>query len=350
MAQDQRSDRGEVQRQQSEHSPVREPVTSEGDRDADGDEDRGQQPQAGDAAPHGSRSCRRSHNVTWAGCMGVEHDRAELGADGLQVDLLAEAARERLKGERRVVPASVEAAVDDGLDAAAEGPEQSGNRQRGRRDGQVGLAGQRLDGQPEQQHGDQVDDRKRRGERRVDQRAVDDDVDVVEPVPQDCARDRHRHGHQADGGQRVAEVDCSRARVGGGLDEDRCGQERQKDRDRPGQPLQLLALLAARVEVAHHQGCAAEPDAKHEQGQTRCHHRCDQFRGRDADRVRDMGVLHRSRRGQPCRRPVLPTTAPTARRPAATGATAGARRGTAAAGKSRPGRVPPTRSTLSPTP
>jgi hypothetical protein len=60
---------------------------------------------------------------------GLVHDRQQLAAEGVEVDLVAQAGGERLDGLDGVVLAAVEAPVHDLLDAAAGRLEQGGHGQ-----------------------------------------------------------------------------------------------------------------------------------------------------------------------------------------------------------------------------
>ena len=55
---------------------------------------------------------RRSQSETWAGWTVSRDDAAQVGAERLEVDLVAQPGAERLQRARRVVAAAVEAAVD----------------------------------------------------------------------------------------------------------------------------------------------------------------------------------------------------------------------------------------------
>src|SRR5258708_29966380 len=73
-------------------------------------------------------------------------DRAdELGADGIEVDLVAQLDAERVERARGVVARAIEAAVDRVLDATAQPLEQGETPKRGRRDRELRPAGQRAE-------------------------------------------------------------------------------------------------------------------------------------------------------------------------------------------------------------
>ena len=73
------------------------------------------------------------------------------------------------------------------LDAAAQRREQGGDGQRRDHDRQRRLrdAGQRAEQPLQEHHAAEVDQRQQRGQRGVDQRLADDDVDVPQPIAQD---------------------------------------------------------------------------------------------------------------------------------------------------------------------
>ena len=128
-----------------------------------------------------------------ARCRGRPSRRSVLSAS--RSSSCAQPSGERLEGAGGVVPATVEAAVDDGLDAgraaAGTGRRRPGSRRRrpGRSRRSAGAAATRSSSTEHE-----VRRHQGRGERAVDQGAVDDQVDVVEPVAQDrdAGRDRQR--------------------------------------------------------------------------------------------------------------------------------------------------------------
>ena len=166
------------------------PVTTTPTNGAD---DREPQP-PGDPAGHRSLL---SHSETWAGWTVSATTPRRSAAERLEVELVAQPPAERLERPRRVVAAAVEAPVHDRLDARPRRAEQRRHRERRGRDREAGLA----DREPDQQHEPEVRAAERRGQRAVDQRAPDHQVDVVEPVAQDRDAGRHRQrgeGEQAD--------------------------------------------------------------------------------------------------------------------------------------------------------
>ena len=93
-----------------------------------------------DQAAHGRLRAPGSQRTTCVGWTVSRTAAQQVGADGVEVDLVPQPARELVQGPGGVVPAAVEAAVDQGLDPAAGRPEQRGDRQGGAGDGEVGLA------------------------------------------------------------------------------------------------------------------------------------------------------------------------------------------------------------------
>ena len=110
-----------------------------------------------------------------------EHRAGRLGRRAPRAQLLEEA----LDRPQARVAGAVEAAVDEQLHPRSQRPEEQRDGERRRRRGQR-RAGADRDPDPER---DRREDRgQRRAQRDVDQRAVDQPVDLVEPVAQD--RDR----------------------------------------------------------------------------------------------------------------------------------------------------------------
>ncbi|HVF78545.1 MAG TPA: hypothetical protein VNA28_09625 [Solirubrobacteraceae bacterium] len=177
----------------------------------------------------------------------LRDDRAQLAAKGIEVDLVAQARAEGRQRAGRVVALAVEATIDERLDAASGRPEQCCHRERGAGDRQSRALSQRRQHQPEQQHQSEVGARERQRQHAVDERAVDDDVDVVQAVAQDRHARRERDRRQRE--QRQQEhVVAPRCRAGRGQGEPGTGDDRGV-----GEPLELLALDAARPAHAHDQ-------------------------------------------------------------------------------------------------
>ena len=95
-----------------------------------------------------------------------------------------------------------------------------------------------------------IDDRDKRGKSAVNERAVDDQVDLIEPVLEDGDRNRSGDGQQHDGDDQIVERQL-------GL-EDRhkalhC-REQAHEGDRGNEPFQLQPLLGTGSPVPHNQG------------------------------------------------------------------------------------------------
>src|SRR5438105_409949 len=103
----------------------------------------------------------------------------------VEVHLVADGPTERSQNSGRIISTTVESSVNQTLDALAQRLEQRGNRERRPDDGQVGgLAGNGADKLLEKDNTEEVDRDERCGERAVDQRAPNDQVDVVQAIPQ----------------------------------------------------------------------------------------------------------------------------------------------------------------------
>ncbi len=119
-------------------------------------------------------------------------DSSQIAVERVEVDLLAEPSAEGLEHARAAVAAAVEAPIDRAQDPAAGEAEERGDSERRAGDSQAGVRRERGEGELEQEHGGEVGAGQHRRQRPVDQRAVDDHVDVVEAV----AKDRDRRGHR----------------------------------------------------------------------------------------------------------------------------------------------------------
>ena len=125
-----------------------------------------------------------------------------------QIHLVAQARRERLERALGVVLAPEEAAVDRRLDARSGRAEQSRDGEGRAGDREARVAGDSTQQQLQEQHAAQVGGGEDRGQRAVDQRAVDHDVDVVQAVAQDRVADRDRQCREGGLGERGDQV-CS---------------------------------------------------------------------------------------------------------------------------------------------
>src|SRR5215212_9992995 len=109
----------------------------------------------------------------------------QLVAQRLEVRLLPQLGAESGQGLRRIVLVAVEAAIDEALDAPPQRVEQGRYGQRGSDDGDLrSLPGEGAEDVLQGDHAAEVEEDQRCGERTVDEGAVDDEVYVVEPIPQ----------------------------------------------------------------------------------------------------------------------------------------------------------------------
>ena len=162
----------------------RDQVDHEPDRDQhDADDDGGVEqalPRHDASLPQPERHVRRLHRVA--------HDVLQVGAQQVELDLLAQPRAERLQRALRVVAAPVEAPVDEPLDAAAQRQEQRGHDERRAGDRQVRAAGERREHRLPREHEPGVRRAEQHRQQAVDERARDQQVDVEQPVAQDPDR------------------------------------------------------------------------------------------------------------------------------------------------------------------
>ena len=104
---------------------------------------------------------------------------------------VADLVLERAHAPHPVVARPAEASVDDILDAPPEGKEPDGDDERRHRRDPFGAAADE-DAQPDRQACERAHEQG--GQRHVDERAVDETLDRVEPVPGHGNSDRDRHG------------------------------------------------------------------------------------------------------------------------------------------------------------
>src|SRR5215204_5867479 len=124
------------------------------------------------------------------------HDFDEVVTQGVKVRLVSKLGREGLQRLYRIVLPTVEAAVDQALDAAPQRVEESGYRQCGGHHHELGaLAGQSAEEHLEHDDAAEVQARQHHGERTVDEGTVYDEVYVVEVVAQDRYAHRNRQAH-----------------------------------------------------------------------------------------------------------------------------------------------------------
>ncbi len=138
------------------------------------------------------RDVRRLHGL-------LDHGQ-EVVRERAEIDVVPQARREVLERFGRVVFVAVETAIDRALDPAAERLKQRRDRQCRHDQRQRGALRRECTGDLLQQdYAPEVDGAKYGRERAVDQRTIDDDVDIEEPVAQngDGERERERERNQA---------------------------------------------------------------------------------------------------------------------------------------------------------
>src|SRR5579875_724850 len=181
---------------------------------------------------------------------GVLDDSEHIVGQRLQVDLISEVSAERAEDARRVVLAAIKAPVDEALDTGAPGIEESGDAKSGDSDGNLRvLAG---DGAEDCLDGDDTEDvdaDQRDGERHVDQRVIDEGVDLPQPVTKNSNRkgDGDKEKGQTDrrGNDEIEQNGANGAgqkpwiRAGHGCHRKSADKGDQAEHD----PLGLLALL-----------------------------------------------------------------------------------------------------------
>jgi hypothetical protein len=140
---------------------------------------------------------------------------------------------EALDLSQAFVPGSIEAAVHEDLDPRSQRPEEQDDhqRRRGRRE-----RGTRADRHAQCQRDRREGRRERRGQGDVDQRAVDQPVDLVEAVAHHRHRDRNRYRGQSDDGGDHGR----RALAAGDRALDQAGHDRGRNQQRrEREPLEL---------------------------------------------------------------------------------------------------------------
>ena len=153
--------------------------------------ERDPQPEQPPREPRRGHRWLLSHSETCAGWT-VSATTPRRSRQRLEVDLVAQPAAERLERlRRRRSGGGRSGGRPTAWMRVRSRAEQRRHRQRRDRDREARLP----DREPEQQHEAEVGAAQRRRQRAVDQRAVDDDVDVEQPVAQD--RDPHRDRHRA---------------------------------------------------------------------------------------------------------------------------------------------------------
>ena len=121
-------------------------------------------------------------------------------------------------------------------------------------------ARQRANRRLQEDHAAEVDQRQQHGQRRVDQRLADDDIDVEEPVAQHSDAQRHAHHAEAKRNKRVQKA-CDGAWY---VEED--GDEGQEEQPKTDEhPAQPPAQLGAAHGVPHGHGIVNQ-DHKGDEG------------------------------------------------------------------------------------
>src|SRR5258706_11975359 len=149
------------------------------------------------------RSWQRSCAVSQPERCGCRLDRLadgveEIAADRFERDLVPQPHAEGVDRARRVVSAAVEAPVDGALDPRPQRLHQRERRERRARDRELTAAGDRPKGGLEKENEDPVGPGKCRRKRAVHERALDDDVYLIQAVTEDGDRDRDGQPKQCD--------------------------------------------------------------------------------------------------------------------------------------------------------
>src|SRR2546423_5801284 len=118
----------------------------------------------------------------------------------VQVNFVAQGGAEGCHGLDSIILAAVEATIDDGLDTMAQGLEESNNDQRRNHDSDriilvVHPLEQRLQGKNEAK----IQQSEQSGQAAIHQCAIDQHVDIVEPVPQNREPNGERDQEKGDG-------------------------------------------------------------------------------------------------------------------------------------------------------
>src|SRR5579884_3827331 len=126
--------------------------------------------------------------------------RNQVGAYPVEIDFIAQPRLEGRKHPGGIVLVAVEAAVDENLQAATPRVEQAGDEKRGQSDRELRiLTGYGAENRLEDDYAAEIKQRHGGGEGGVDNRAVDQDIDVPQALAQDGEgnRDRDREHDEA---------------------------------------------------------------------------------------------------------------------------------------------------------
>lgn len=138
----------------------------------------------------------------------VPHHTHQLLAQGVEIGLIPELGRERFECLPCIVFVAVETTVYDGLDTAPQGSEKGCDQESGSHYRKGGsLAGKGYEEPLQQHHGTEVDGNQGSRQRTVDQGAVYDQVDLVEPVA--CYGDPHGDRYSCEASQNERASDPS---------------------------------------------------------------------------------------------------------------------------------------------
>ena len=267
---------------------------------------------------------------------GIAERERQRGADVLGLGAaVADVVEEGAQHAHALVAGAREPAVDGVLQAAAQRPERERGGERAGRRRQRGVAGQ----PPREQRDHRVRAGQQRGQEAVDERAVDEAVDRVQPVPRHGDRHRDRQPDVWDQQHRHVRV----GHLADHLLPQRHAAEPQRQHDEPvRQPQDLAPLIrAARTEARHERRDAAD-QRQHQPAPADPEHRLEEV-DVDPERARD-GEVAALERGRQRRRAAAPRRSPRppARPPAASGATGAGRRDSSTRARSARRTAPPT--------
>jgi hypothetical protein len=157
-----------------------------------------------------------------------------------------------------LVPSAAISAVDEILDSCAQGKERNRHDERRQGDDPRGVATDH-DAQPDRDRG--VDREEQKRQRHIDERAIDERVDRVEPVPHDRDPDRRNErelGHE----EKCERLGASAAEPGAHHDVER--EDEGDQRRTPHEPLHLQSLDADRSAEAEDDREGAGEEARND--------------------------------------------------------------------------------------
>src|SRR5690349_10811433 len=124
-------------------------------------------------------------------------------AEAGQFDFLAQRGGEGIQRFSGVVLAAVEAAVNQRLDATAQGLEERGDEQGGGDNGKLGVSGEVAEQGLQADDSGEIEGGEHAGKQAIHQHAVDDDVNVVELRAQNGDADGYWDGEQHQWEERI---------------------------------------------------------------------------------------------------------------------------------------------------